>query len=112
MFVDFDDWIKIYKNRLLVYKRNGRFVVIGFYFRDVIVCVDNMGFGGNKKCNRKECNYFYVCNFFLNGWCKRGFKCRKGYIFIKGLNREFKVKLGFNFFKDVEIKIIVLCRYF
>lgn len=108
---DFDDWVKTPKNRLSVFKRNGRPVVIGPYLRDATVCVDNMGFGGNKKCNRKECNHFHVCNFFLNGWCKRGFKCRKGHTFTKGPNRELKAKLGLNPFKDAEIKTIVLCRY-
>ncbi|XP_061188764.1 uncharacterized protein LOC133196934 [Saccostrea echinata] len=108
---NFDEWIMEPKKRLSIYKRNHKPLFIRPFLINATVCVDHMGFGGNKKCNRKDCNHFHICNFFLNGWCKRGFKCRKGHTFTKGHNRVLKAKLGLNPFKDAEIKTIVQCRY-
>jgi hypothetical protein len=108
---DFDDWINKPKNRLSVYRRNHKAKFIGPFLRDATVCVDHMGFSKNQKCTRKDCNHFHICNFYLNGWCKRGVKCRKGHTFTKGNNRVLKAKLGLNPFKDAEMKTIIQCRY-
>lgn len=107
----FDDWIMKPKNRLSIYKRNHQPKFIGPFLRDATVCVDHMGFAKNKRCYRKDCSHFHICNFYLNGWCKRGMKCRQGHTFTKGHNRVVKAKLGLNPFKDAEIKTIIQCRY-
>jgi hypothetical protein len=108
---DFDDWITKPKNKLVVYKRNHKAKFIGPFLRDATVCVDHIGFGKKRECSRKDCNHFHICKFFLNGWCKRGMKCRKGHTFTKGHNRVLKAKLGLNPFKDAEIKTIIHSRY-
>ena len=108
---NFDEWIREPKNRLSVFKSGDKPLAVGPFLREATVCADHMGFGVNKNCQRKDCKHFHICNFYLNGWCKHGFKCRKGHTFTKGHNREVKAKLGLNPFKDAEIKTIILCRY-
>ena len=108
---NFDDWIREPKNRLSVFKSGDKPLAVGPFLREATVCADHMGFGVNKNCQRKDCKHFHICNFYLNGWCKHGFKCRKGHKFTMGHNREVKAKLGLNPFKDAEIKTIILCRY-
>ena len=108
---NFDEWIRGPKNRLSVFKSGDKPLAVGPFLRDATVCADHMGFGGKKNCHRKDCNHFHICNFYLNGWCKRGRNCGKGHTFTKGHNREVKAKLGLNPFKDAEIKTIILCRY-
>nr|XP_022342750.1 uncharacterized protein LOC111136293 [Crassostrea virginica] len=85
---NFDEWIREPKNRLSVFKSGDKPVAVGPFLKDATMCADHMGFGGKKNCQRKDCNHFHICNFYLNGWCKHGFKCRKGHTFTKGHNRE------------------------
>ncbi|XP_056002193.1 uncharacterized protein LOC130049088 [Ostrea edulis] len=108
---DFDEWLLKTKKILAVYKKEGKPTYIAPFLRDAETCLQELGLGNRKRCQRRNCNYFHVCTWNLNGMCKRGDKCTYGHTFTSGNNKEIKCKLGLNRFRDKEIRTILKCRY-
>ncbi|XP_056007886.1 protein mono-ADP-ribosyltransferase PARP12-like isoform X3 [Ostrea edulis] len=108
---DFDEWLLKKKKILAVYKKEGKPTYIAPFLRDAETCLHELGLGNRKRCQRRNCNYFHVCMWNLNGMCKRGDKCTYGHTFTSGNNKEIKCKLGLNRFRDKEIRTILKCRY-
>lgn len=105
---DFDEWILNRKTILAVYKKARRATYIAPLFKDAKVCCF---YGGNKSCKNPSCRHFHICKFDLFGRCKKGTKCAFEHSFEKGNNKDIKFGLGLDEFSDVEIKIILQCRY-
>lgn len=80
--VIFKWWFKGWWKKLLVYKKWNKFICIGFFLKEVILCFEYI----SRNCCCLNCSYFYVCSFYLNGVCKCGKSCKKGYNFDDDYN--------------------------
>ncbi|XP_062605708.1 uncharacterized protein LOC134267530 [Saccostrea cucullata] len=107
---NFDEWILDPKERLLVFKQeHSTPLYIGPFLQEVTLCPDHMA--QNGMCDRVNCNHFHICQFYLNGWCRLGYRCRKGHGFNDAHNGRLKEKLGLSKYIDKELKVILINRY-
>ncbi|XP_061188765.1 protein mono-ADP-ribosyltransferase PARP12-like [Saccostrea echinata] len=108
---NFTEWLSERKERLTIYKREQTPICMGPFLKNATLCFHHTGIGKEKECSRGNCCHFHICKFYLNGFCRNGYKCRKEHDFTNGHNTKIKEKLGLEDFNDEDIKVLILCRY-